>query len=157
MKSDAHFGPGIKVPPPIIYLVALLLGLGLDYLWPTTLLPGLWRYVIGSLLLIANIPIMAPVVTLFKKSETPFLDFSKPTTLLITDGPYKHSRNPSYISLTLLYLGLGFSFNSGWVLGLSLPVLIIMDLWVICREERHLEAIFGEQYLQYKSTVRRWL
>ena len=157
MESDAHLGPGVKVPPPIIYLAALFLGLGLDYLWPTAPLLSLWGYVIGSILMIANIPIMPPVLARFKKSKNPFLNFRKPTMVLITDGPYKYSRNPSYISLTLLYLGLGFAFNNGWVLGLSLPVLLIMDLLVVRREERHLEAKFGEEYLQYKSVVRRWL
>ncbi len=157
MKSDAHLGPGVKIPPPIIYLTALLLGLGLDYLWPTAPLPSLWGYVIGSILAITALPIVLPVLARFKKAETPFSNFRKPTTVLITDGPLKYSRNPSYVSLTLLYLGLGFAFNSGWVLGLSLPVLLIMDLWVVRREERHLEAKFGEEYLHYKSTVRRWL
>ena len=143
MESDAHHGPGGKRPPPIIYLAALFLGLGLDYLWPTAPLPSLWGYVTGSIIGLASISIVMPVLARFKKSATTF-DVRKPATVLITDGPYKYSRNPSYVALTLLYLGLGFVFNSGWVLGLSLPVLLIMDLWVVRSEERHLEANLGE-------------
>ena len=61
------------------------------------------------------------------------------------------------MSLTLLYVGLGFVLNNGWVLAFVVPVLLIMDLWVVRSEERHLEAKFGEEYFRYKSAVRRWL
>jgi protein-S-isoprenylcysteine O-methyltransferase Ste14 len=61
------------------------------------------------------------------------------------------------VSLTLLYVGIGILINNGWVLILVIPVFLVMDMWVIRREERHLEAKFGQQYLGYKGTVRRWL
>ena len=155
MKSDAQLGPGLKLPPPAIYLVALLIGLGLDYLWPTSPLPSFWARIVGAALIIVSIPIMPPVLARYKKVGTPF-DVRKPTTALITDGPYQYSRNPSYVSLTLLYVGLGFVLNNGWVLAFVVPVLLIMDLWVVRSEERHLEAKFGEEYFRYKSAVRRW-
>ena len=156
MKSDAQLGPGLKLPPPAIYLVALLIGLGLDYLWPTSPLTSFWARIVGAALIIVSIPIMPPVLARYKKVGTPF-DVRKPTTALITDGPYQYSRNPSYVSLTLLYVGLGFVLNNGWVLAIVVAVLLIMDLWVVRSEERHLKAKFGEEYFRYKSAVRRWL
>jgi len=128
----------------------------LSYLSPLPFnLDGLGR-IIGALFIVLSIPIMPPVLARFKKMDTPF-DVRKGAKVLITDGPFQFSRNPTYVSLTLLYLGLGLVFDSVWVLILVLPVLIVMNKWVIKREELHLEAVFGDKYLDYKSTVRRWL
>jgi protein-S-isoprenylcysteine O-methyltransferase Ste14 len=61
------------------------------------------------------------------------------------------------VALTLWYLGLGLLLNNAWILLLVLPLLFLMDRWVIPREERHLEVKFGAEYLCYKAAVRRWL
>ncbi|MCH7490605.1 MAG: hypothetical protein IID05_07905 [Gemmatimonadetes bacterium] len=67
--------------------------------------------------------------------EFVFFDFRK-ASVLITDGPYRFSRNPSYVSLTLLYLGVGIIPNSCWIWFLVVPVLLVMGLWVVRKEER---------------------
>lgn len=85
------------------------------------------------------------------------IDPRQPTTTIVVEGPYRFTRNPIYLSLTLLYSGLTVLFNalSGLLL---LPIaLIILRRGVIEREERYLERKFGEQYLSYKQRVRRWL
>ncbi|MEP6997543.1 MAG: isoprenylcysteine carboxylmethyltransferase family protein [Betaproteobacteria bacterium] len=99
---------------------------------------------------------MPPVLSRFRRATTT-LDVRKAASTLITDGTYQFSRNPTYLSLTLLYLGLGIVLDNGWVLILVIPVFLLMDRWVVRREERHLQAKFGEQYLRYKARVRRWL
>jgi len=147
---------GLKLPPPVIYLTALFLGLVLNYFFPITLLPDVWRYSVGLTLMLTSGSIVPFVVTRYKKLNTPF-DVRKPASTLITDGPNRYSRNPGYLALTLLYLGVGFILNNIWILSLVIPVVLIMDLWIIRSEERHLEAVFGEQYLRYKSAVRRWV
>jgi protein-S-isoprenylcysteine O-methyltransferase Ste14 len=156
MNSPTHSVPGIKVPPPVIYVSALLMGIGLNRLWPISHIPTFWTYTAGTTLIIASILMMPPILLRFRRAGTPF-DVRKGASALITDGPYRFSRNPSYVSLTMLYVGLGIVLNNAWVLLLAVPVLLIMDLWVIRREERHLEKKFGKHYLQYKSAVRRWL
>ncbi len=150
-------GPGITVPPPVTYLVALLIGIGLQRLWPTAPFPVPWHYVAGVVLPLLALVILPPVLTRFRRAGTPFFDFRKRASALITDGPYRFSRNPSYVALTLLYLGLGTILNNAWVLFLVIPVLLVMHFGVVLREERHLEAVFGEEYVRYKSAVRRWL
>ncbi len=150
-------GPGITVPPPVLYLVALLVGIGLQRLWPTAPFPVPWRYVAGAVLSLLAGVIMLPVLMRFRRAETPFFDVRKRALALITDGPYRFSRNPSYVALTLLYVGLGVILNNAWVLLLVIPVLLVMHFGVVLREERHLEAAFGEEYVRYKSAVRRWL
>jgi len=157
MNVEASSGPGIRIPPPVIYVAALVIGFVLNYLWPMSPFSGSSRYVIGSLLIAVNVLIMPPVLRRFRRAGTPFSDFRKAASVLITDGPYMFSRNPSYVSLTLLYLGVGIILNNGWILLLVVPVLLVIDLWVVRKEERHLETKFGEDYLRYKAAVRRWL
>ena len=99
-----HIKPGIRLPPPVIYLAALLTGIVLDSLWAMSPLPGSWRYIVGSLLIVVNLLIMPPVLRRFCRAGTTF-DVRKVASVLITDGPYRFSRNPSYVSLTLLYVG----------------------------------------------------
>ncbi len=156
MNVEASSGPGIRIPPPVIYVAALAVGFVLNYLWPMSPLSGSSRYVIGLGLPLVSLHIMPPVLRRFRRAGTPF-DPRKAASVLITDGPYRFSRNPSYVSLTLLYLGVGIILNNGWILLLVVPVLLVMDLWVVRKEERHLETKFGEDYLRYKATVRRWL
>jgi len=156
MNPNPHLGPGIPVPPPFLYVAALLTGVVLNRAWPLLPLPGSWGYIVGPILIVVSVLIMPPVLRRFRRAGTPF-DVRKAASALITDGPYRFSRNPTYMSLTLLYLGLGAILNNGWILVLAVPVLLIMDLWVVRGEERHLEAKFGDDYLRYKATVRRWL
>ena len=156
MSPKQHQGPGLPVPPPVLYLAALLVGIGLNYLWPIAPTPGPWGIIAGVLLIVLGTAIMPPTLARFYRAGTPF-DPHKPASALITDGPYRYSRNPAYVALTLWYLGLGFLLNNGWALLLVLPPLFVMDRWAIRREEQHLEAKFGEEYQRYKSTVRRWL
>ena len=156
MNVEASSGPGIRIPPPVIYVAALAIGFVLNYLWPISPLSGVSRYVIGSVVPLVGGLIMPLVLRRFRRAGTTF-DVRKPASALITEGPYRFSRNPSYVSLTLLYLGIGILLNNGWILILVAPVFLVMDLWVVRREERHLEAKFGEEFLRYKAAVRRWL
>ena len=143
------------LPPPIIYSIFFIIGIGLGYLWPISIMTH-WGQIIGISLIVTSILIMPPVLIRFKRAGTTF-DVRKSATSLITDGPYKYSRNPTYISLTLLYLGLGIFSNNMWVLMLVLPILLIIHFWIIQSEEHYLSEKFGEEYQLYKSKVRRWL
>ena len=149
-------GPGIRIHPPLIYVAALLAGVGLNHWWPIGLLPGRWGVVVGVALIVAGVAIMPSVLVRFRRADTPF-NPHRPASTLITDGPYRFSRNPAYVALTLWYLGVGLLLNNGWVLLFAVPVLLVMDRWVVPGEEHHLQETFGEQYVRYKSSVRRWL
>ena len=80
-----------------------------------------------------------------------------PATALVVDGIYGRSRNPLYLAMTLIYIGLAIAAGSGWAIALLLPLLVLMHVGVIAREEGYLEQKFGDMYRQYKSRVRRWL
>ncbi|WNV03609.1 isoprenylcysteine carboxylmethyltransferase family protein [Candidatus Methylospira mobilis] len=154
-SSDPLQGPGVAVPPPFLYATAFLSGMALNYFWPWPLFPDPLAQFTGTAMLIASILIIAPVLLRFRRHQTT-LDVRKPVSALITDGPYAYSRNPVYVSLTLCYLGAGSIVNQGWILLLTPPLLLVMHYWVVCAEERHLQAKFGVYYSNYKKKVRRW-
>ena len=80
-----------------------------------------------------------------------------PGSTIVRTGPYRLSRNPIYLAFSLLQLGLSFWVNSLALLITLIPAVALMQLVVIPREERYLEARFTSEYLPYKSSVRRWL
>ena len=80
----------------------------------------------------------------------------KPTTAIVKDGPYRFTRNPIYLANTVLYVGVTLLFNAFWPLLTLVPFFLLLHWGVVRREERYLEARFGETYLDYKSRVRRW-
>ena len=147
----------LKLPPPIFYVTGIILGMIMDHFFPIPLLPEVWKDRIGIILLSISGTIISLVVIRYKKLKTPFFNVYKQPKALITGGLNRYSRNPGYVALSFLYLGIAVNLNNIWILGLSIPIILVMDLLVIRREERHLEAIFGKEYLQYKSTVRRWI
>ncbi len=156
MPQSTKDAPNVIAMPPLIYLAFLAVGLLLDYLFPVPVLPNSIQYAVGFGIMIAPALIMPFVLLRFKKANTNF-DPGKPTTRIITTGPYRYSRNPSYVSLTMLYLGIAIAADSVWVLAGLIPTLVVMHYGVILREEQYLAEKFGEAYLQYKRSVRRWL
>ncbi len=156
MSEGAKDAPGVVAKPPLIYVAGLLLGLALDYIFPIAVLPDTAQYVAGFILIGTGILIAASVLRRFKRAGTN-IDVRKPTTAIVTEGPFRYSRNPAYVALSLLYAGLGVAADSPWVLGLLIPILIVMRYGVIQREESYLERKFGEDYLSYKRAVHRWL
>ncbi len=156
MTDDTSDSAGVITIPPIIYLIGLLVGLLIDSFYPIGFLPESVSVWFGVLLILVAIPIALFAVAALKRVETP-IDVRKPTTAIVTDGIYRLSRNPMYVSLAVLYSGIACWVNSLWVLSLVVPVLIVVDQGVIRREERYLERKFGDEYLRYKSEVRRWI
>ena len=151
--------PGVIAPPPLIALATLLVGLVLSWLMPlyvlATLLSFWERVVLGAVLVIAGcvLPIAA---------RRRFLDLGtnvepwKPTLHLATTGVYRYVRNPMYVGLMLLVGGFGIGFASDWTLVLLVAMAFVLRHGVVLREERYLEAKFGDDYRRYKARVPRW-
>ncbi len=154
MKSSDH--PNVIALPPLIYLGFVLLGLLLGYIWPAPIGWGPVRLAAGGGLLVVGLAIGAAAVRQFRRAATN-LEVYKPATVLVTAGPFRFSRNPIYLSMSLIMAGVGLLANNFWILLMLVPTLIVTHFGVITREEQYLEAKFGAEYLRYKSTVRRWL
>ncbi len=147
---------GVIARPPLIYLAALLLGVALDAVWPAPLLAGAAQYWIGGAVIVLSFALVIPCFAQFRRAGTS-VPTETPTTALVNRGPYRVSRNPIYVALSLLYAGIAITADNVWMLGLLAPVLAIMTNGVIEREEAYLERKFGEEYRSYKGSVRRWL
>ncbi|MFQ5939589.1 MAG: methyltransferase family protein [Alphaproteobacteria bacterium] len=148
--------PGVIAPPPLIYLGFLGLGLALGYVWPAAVLPGSGQFAAGFALISLGAVIMALAMRRLRRAGTN-VEPHKPTTALVTTGPFRLSRNPIYLALSLIHAGIGIAADNPWILGLLVPALAIIRYGVIAREERYLEGKFGAAYLAYKASVRRWL
>ncbi len=143
--------------PPLIYLVSLVAGAVAKWLFGGAIAPGsALRVGAGTLIFVAAVFVVVWFARVFKQSGQ---DRSPrtPTPQLVTRGLYRFSRNPAYVSLTAIQIGLGLLFDNIWILAFLLPVLVVMHYGVIVPEEDYLERKFGEDYLRYKTRVRRWL
>ena len=148
--------PGVIAPPPFIYLCTLTIGLLLSVVFPVDFLPIGLRLVLGVPLIGLGILGMSSAFNAIRRAGTS-VDPYEPTTRIVTDGPYRLTRNPIYLSFAIIYLGIALLLGAAWAL-LLLPIaLVIIDRGVIVREEKYLERKFWEQYLRYKAQVRRWI
>ena len=147
---------GVIAPPPLIFLAGLAVGFGLEALLPGSSLPDAVAWILGGALLLAGVALLVWFERAFTQKKTPANPW-RPTTAIATDGPYRLTRNPAYVGMALVYLGIAVCSEALWAL-LPLPVVLaIIDRGVIAREERYLERKFGQEYLDYKGRVRRWL
>jgi protein-S-isoprenylcysteine O-methyltransferase Ste14 len=147
---------GVVAPPPLIYLGALGIGFGLDAVIGRGSLPSRVARPAGAALIMAGVGLMGTFVRAFMRAQTP-VDPYEPSEAIVTDGPYRLTRNPGYLGMALTYGGIAIAANAPWAL-VSLPVAVtIIDRGVIAREERYLERKFGAQYTDYKRRVRRWI
>jgi protein-S-isoprenylcysteine O-methyltransferase Ste14 len=149
---------GVRFPPPFIFLAALLLGLAVEWFFALITFGVDWRLLVatGALLFVAGAVIMLAAAGLFRRLGTN-IPPSQPTTLIATTGPYRWTRNPMYLGMALIYAGLAIGFDRPIAFALLPLVLIAIQTQVIAREERYLEAKFGDDYRRYKAEVRRWL
>jgi protein-S-isoprenylcysteine O-methyltransferase Ste14 len=153
--SDRPRTSGVIAPPPLIFGVPLVAGLLLDRWHPLPFLaPAIASWIGIPLVLLCLIGF--PAVLAFRRAETSPNPW-RPTTALVTSGPYRFTRNPMYLGMALLYLGGICWGNSLWPL-FALPIVLwVMQVGVIAREEAYLESLFGEEYRAYRSRVRRWI
>ncbi|WP_455289403.1 methyltransferase family protein [Cupriavidus necator] len=142
--------------PPLAYLGAIALGLLLHFPWPVRLVPHAVRGPLGGTAVLVAVALFVWAVRTFRTAGTP-VPGNRPTTTIVRTGPYRYSRNPIYLSFSLLQLGIAFWVNSLWLLVTLVPAVALMSFVVIPREEHYLESRFPSDYLPYKASVRRWL
>ena len=168
MSNTDH--PGVIAPPPLIYLGFLLAGWGVSALGarPEIVAAGFGWLAAGFdleiatrrgaalTLIIGGLLLDGMAAGLFRRRGTAVEPW-KPSTALIIEGPYRFSRNPIYVGFAITYLGLAIAMDSWIALILLVPCLLVVDRFVIQREERYLSAKFGAAYDAYRQAVRRWL
>ena len=141
--------------PPFLTLFGLISQTFLDAYLPIVqaIVFPLWT---GSVVVVLGLSIIVYTISLFKRQQTDVMPDGNPS-ILITHGIYKITRNPIYLGMTLILLGAAFLF--GTLLTFFIPPLFMatVDLIWIRFEERNLESIFGNRYITYKGSVRKWI
>ena len=147
---------GVIAPPPLLYLAGFGIMLGLDALWPLSLggHPGVSA--IGIVLIVTGTAWNLWGAIAMLRARTPINPY-RPVDRIVSNGPFRFSRNPLYVGLDMIFPGLALVLDSAWGLVLFAGLLVIMHFGVIRREERYLRARFGPEYIEYCKRVRRYL
>ena len=152
-KAD---NPGVVAPPPFIYAGALAAGLLANRRIKLPFLPRRLARTLGPLLILGGFVVGLLGLREMRQAGTN-VDPYKPATAIVTGGPYRFTRNPMYVGFTLMYVGISALANALLPILLLPAIIAVMRRGVIEREERYLERKFGDEYLNYKERVRRWI
>jgi protein-S-isoprenylcysteine O-methyltransferase Ste14 len=156
--SGAPDVAGVIALPPLIFLAFLAASTVFEAVVPLPVLAAhaLARYLAGTALAACGFVMIGMGTRRFLAAGTN-IPPSLPTTALVVEGIYERTRNPLYLGTTLVYLGLSVAAGSLWAIVLVVPLLWVINVGVIAREERYLERKFGDAYRAYRARVRRWV
>ena len=143
------------IRPPLVYTLAIIIGATLQRFTPVPIVPQTVATPLGASLVILAATLLLLSVAKFRAAGTP-VPAREPTTAIVSTGPYRFSRNPIYLAFSLFQFGLAVWLNSAWLLMSLIVAVALMNFYVIPREERYLARRFGEEYLSYMRSVRRW-
>ena len=155
MPVEAQDHPGVIAWPPLIFSAHTVAGGIAHWLWPVDLLPAWPARFMGALLVIVAGGLAIWAKRWLERTGTNIKP-SLPTIAIVSDGPYRHTRNPMYLSLCLLHLGIALLLNGVLPALFLIPLVITLHFGVVRREERYLAGKFGADYLSYQRRVRRW-
>ena len=152
-----HGGARVRFPPPLVFVFGAALGAALHhFVWALGApLSSPLRVGIGSALLVAGVALFASTLVRFKQTgqdPKPWM----PTPSLIVRGPYRFSRNPIYLGMTLTFFGLGVAIDDLWISASALAALVVVHFIAVRPEERYLAEAFGDEYARYRASVRRY-
>jgi protein-S-isoprenylcysteine O-methyltransferase Ste14 len=154
--EDPPLEQAFLAPTPVIHLGVLVSSFLLALLVPTRMFPRRIASVLGGILFISGIVVIRWFFQTMRHNNAP-VAYSAAESELVTDGPFRYTRNPMYLAIVLFHAGLACLVNAlGFALVLPLHILV-MQYGVIRHEERHLEHVFEEEYRAYKARVRRWI
>ena len=147
----------VIIRPPLAWVLAVIAGLALNWLMPLPFVPAAvpagW---LGGAVFVLALALFAWAITTIIRAGSN-VPTNMPTTSIVDTGPYRFTRNPIYLGMTLGLVGLAIAFDSLWLLAMLVPFLVAIRYGVVAREEAYLERKFGEVYRRYRARVRRWL
>jgi protein-S-isoprenylcysteine O-methyltransferase Ste14 len=151
-------GARVRIPPPLVFVAFMAVGVLVNWLMvPLRLpLPLLPRVIAGALLIVAGLALGIWSVVHFRRTGQDPAPW-EPSPTLILEGPYRFTRNPIYVGMTVVQLGVGVCAANGWILALAPLALLLVHFTAVLPEEAYLAARFGEDYRRYQAAVRRYL
>lgn len=141
---------------PYLFVLPLIIGALLENFISTRLFPTRISFLMGTFFCLLSLPLIIFALKEFYKAKILF-DARKASTTLITTSIYKITRHPVYLSFVLFYSGLSFLINSFWMLIMVIPAIFSIQKFSMEREEKLLEARYGEEFRNYKARVPRWI
>jgi protein-S-isoprenylcysteine O-methyltransferase Ste14 len=157
LMNGIHDSSNAVVRPPLALALAVLGGLVTERLISLPFLPeSVSESGAGIAVLALGLALGAWAITTLRRAGTR-VETTKPTTTIVTSGPYRLTRNPIYVGMVVILIGLAIALNTAWLLVALVPFYLVIRYGVIAREEAYLERKFGDMYLSYKSRVRRWI
>ena len=157
MKSKKD-SPGVYIPPPLFYVLTFIIAISIQKKIPinNSLFQMEWLKISGIVLLVISLFFSVRSLRQFFQTRNTLI-LIKPATSLQTNGIHGITRNPMYVGLAIVYLGLSCILGNWWDFILFPILVLIVKEYIIKREERYLEREFGQKYTDYRSKVRRWL
>lgn len=151
-------GARVRFPPPLVFVASILLGVILQRVVRPLAIPGgpPIRVAVGAVLIAAGLCLIVSALVLFRRTGQDPKPW-QPSPELVFKGPYRFTRNPMYVAMTLFTVGIGTAINNLWVLLLGAISLLTVHFIAVLPEERYLTEKFGESYRNYLSQVRRYL
>ncbi len=147
----------MKIVPPIWIVIFLAVGLGVNWLFPSREFMD-WRcYPAAVILFVVGLFTVLGTGSLFRRRGTEILPHSPTNKLLMTDGPYRFSRNPMYLGMTLVLLGVAFFVGTLPMFLAPITFFGLINFVFVPFEEAKMLRQFGEQFADYKQRVRRWV
>jgi protein-S-isoprenylcysteine O-methyltransferase Ste14 len=149
---------GVHYPPPLLYVAGIVIGWLLQRWRPLPMAagPSVGRMVCALIAFVIYLAFFGSAFAAFRRARTTLIP-NQPASAFVTDGPYRITRNPMYVSLVALYLSVAIFVNSWWPVLLLPLVVIAVDRLVIAKEERYLGEAFPAEYAAFRARVRRWL
>ena len=157
-QTNTSKGPAVYFPPPLLYLIIFIAALFVQKSIPIadTIFQTPKIKIVGIFLFLVALFFLFRSLIQFIQSKNTLI-LIKPASSLQTTGIYRISRNPIYVGMAILYLGATCFIGNWWNIFLFPLLLLIIQEFVIKREEKYLVLEFGNQYEEYKRKVRRWL
>jgi protein-S-isoprenylcysteine O-methyltransferase Ste14 len=156
MTDAPDDNPGVVIFPPLLFVICVVVGAIAYFVWPLRWNLSPWLRGAGCALVPAAIAFAMWAQRIMRAAGTNIRP-DLPATAIVSDGPFAFTRNPLYLTLLAIYAGIGIALASVTFLAVLVPLAVVLHFGVVLREERYLEAKFGEAYLSYKSRVRRWI
>ena len=147
--------PDLPYKPPLAYLAAITVGVGVHHWWPMHARPAGWMPV-GVTLVLFGAALLVWAQVVFRAKRTP-LEPWKATQAIVGEGPFARSRNPVYIGFAIIQMGIGIWSDKLAVVLLVLVPVVITAVLIVPRKEGYLRRKFGAEYEDYCARVRRWV
>jgi protein-S-isoprenylcysteine O-methyltransferase Ste14 len=156
MSDDPNDNPGVLIFPPLLFVISVVCGALAYLVFPFRLALAPWLRFSGVALVPGAIAFALWGQRTMRAAGTNIRP-DQPATAIVSDGPFAFTRNPLYLSLLAMFAGIGIAVASMTFLAVLVPLALVLHFGVVLREERYLDAKFGDAYRAYKARVRRWI